>query len=462
LNGKNVPYKMTSDSDYDALVKPYNLARPFKPSVVVLPQTQQNVQDAVVCAGQAGLKVQAKSGGHSYASFSSGGKDGSMMISLQPFQKVELDAATGIVKVGGGVRLGNLADGIYTQGQKALSHGTCPGVGIGGHFTHGGYGHTSRHWGLAMDQIVSADVVLADGSLVKASATENTEIFWAIRGAADSFGIVTNFYIQTQAAPSSITYFAFGFPAAWNSKTAFTNAFLHIQDFATNASVVDDRISLGMYFDNYGTFSLSGAFFGSVSEFNDKIKPELLRTLPVASAPTVKSYSWTDYLVLVSGKSTIKVPLTGYDDHEDFFAKSITVPESAGLSTAALGAFYDKAKSASTEFYTIINLYGGPGSAINKRDTDFAAYADRDSLWVFQNYGYGAASAPFMESLQAAVIGAQPQTTFGAYLNYVDPSYDAATAHKVYYGDALYARLAALKKKVDPKATFWNPQAIGA
>jgi FAD/FMN-containing dehydrogenase len=67
-----------------------------------------------------------------------------------------------------------------------------------------------------------------------------------------------------------------------------------------------------------------------------------------------------------------------------------------------------------------------------------------------------------MESLQAAVIGAQPQTTFGAYLNYVDPSYDAATAHKVYYGDALYARLAALKKKVDPKSTFWNPQAIGA
>jgi hypothetical protein len=199
-----------------------------------------------------------------------------------------------------------------------------------------------------------------------------------------------------------------------------------------------------------------------VSEFNDKIKPELLRTLPAASAPTVKSYSWTDYLVLVSGKSTIKVPLTGYDEHEDFFAKSITVPESAGLSTAALGAFYDKAKSAATEFYTIINLYGGPGSAINKRDTDFAAYADRDSLWVFQNYGYGAASAPFMESLQAAVIGAQPQTTFGAYLNYVDPSYDAATAHKVYYGDALYARLAALKKKVDPKATFWNPQAIGA
>lgn len=462
LNGKKVPYKMTSDGDYAELVEPYNLARPFKPSVVVLPQTQQNVQDAVVCAAQKGIKVQAKSGGHSYASFSSGGRDGSMMISLQPFQKVELDASTGITKVGGGVRLGNLADGIYNQGQKALSHGTCPGVGIGGHFTHGGYGHTSRHWGLAMDQIVAADVVLADGSLIKASSTENSDVFWGIRGAADSLGIVTNFYLQTQAAPSSITYFAFPFSNVFNSKASFTNAFLHIQDFAKNASVVDNKISFGIYIDNYGTYSLSGAYFGTVDEFNTKVKPELLRTLPTPTSATVKAYSWYDYLVLVSGKNQIKEPLTGYDEHENFFAKSITVPESSGLTKDALGAWFDYIKGATTEYYTIVNLYGGPGSAINSKDTTFAAYSDRDSLWVFQNYGYTTSSTNFINGLNNAIIKAQPQTNFGAYLNYVDPSYDAATAHKLYYGDALYAKLLELKKKVDPNSVFWNPQAIGA
>ena len=462
LNGKNVPYKMTSDSDYSELVEPYNLARAFKPSVVVLPQTQQNVQDAVVCAAQNGIKVQAKSGGHSYASFSSGGKDGAMMISLQPFQKVELDTSTGITKVGGGVRLGNLADGIYTQGQKALSHGTCPGVGIGGHFTHGGYGHTSRHWGLAMDQIIAADVVLADGSLIKASATENSDVFWGIRGAADSIGIVTNFYLQTQAAPSSITYFAFPFSNMYDSKTKFTNAWLHLQDFAKNASVVDNKISFGVYMDNYGTFSLSGAYFGSVDDFNTKVKPELIRTMPAGGAPTVKAYSWYDYLVLVSGKTQIKEPLTGYDEHENFFAKSITVPESTGLTANGLNAWFDYIKGATTEYYTIVNLYGGPGSAINSKDTNFAAYNDRDSLWVFQNYGYETSSTNFINGLNDAIIKAQPQTSFGAYLNYVDPSYDAATAHKLYYGDSLYARLLTLKKKVDPNNVFWNPQAIGA
>ena len=58
-------------------------------------------------------------------------------------------------------------------------------------------------------------------------------------------------------------------------------------------------------------------------------------------------------------------------------------------------------------------------------------------------------------------MSAQPETHFGAYLNYVDPSYDAQTAHALYYGEELYARLNALKQEYDPEQTFWNPQSIG-
>ncbi|KNG45573.1 carbohydrate-binding module family 18 [Stemphylium lycopersici] len=464
LNQKNVPYKMTSDAAYSELSEPYNLRVPFKPAAIVLPTTNQHVQDAVKCAAQAGMKVQAKSGGHSYANFNTGGINGAMQINLQSFQSINLDKSSGIATVGGGVRLGNLGDGIFNQGNAAVAQGTCPGVGIGGHYTHGGYGHTSRHWGLAMDQVVGADIVLADGSLVKASSTENSEIFWAIKGAAESFGVVTKFYLQTQAAPKSITYFQFAFTGIHDSKKVWTNTFLHLQDVATNASVVDNRVSFGVYLDNYGSYSLSGAFFGTVDEFNTKVRPELLRTLPKATA-TVESMGWYDYMVKVSGTDTIKTPLTGYDEHEDFFAKSVTVPESTGLTSAALNALYDYLHPAgSTEYYIIINLYGGPGSAINKKDTDFAAYNDRDSLWVLQNYGYGGAASTidYINGINNAILNAQPQTQFGAYLNYVDPTYDAATAHKLYYGDAVYSRLAALKKKVDPKSVFWNPQAIGA
>lgn len=78
LDGKKVPYKVFADAAYSQLAQPYNLRLPYKPAVIVVPTTNQHVQDAVVCGGKNGLKIQAKSGGHSYASFSSGGKDGSM------------------------------------------------------------------------------------------------------------------------------------------------------------------------------------------------------------------------------------------------------------------------------------------------------------------------------------------------------------------------------------------------
>ena len=88
---------------------------------------------------------------------------------------------------------------------------------------------------------------------------------------------------------------------------------------------------------------------------------------------------------------------------------------------------------------------------------------------MFQHYGYAAQSTspfpsgttPFIDGLSDALTSAQPQTSFGAYLNYVDPSLSPETAHELYYGSDLYSRLLAIKKEVDPFDVFWNPQAIG-
>lgn len=100
-----------------------------------------------------------------------------MVVDLENFQRIQV-LKGGVAQVGGGVRLGNLALGIYNQSDRALPHGTCPGVGIGGHFTHGGYGYDSRKWGLALDTIVGLDVVLANGSHVHTSSTSNPDIYW--------------------------------------------------------------------------------------------------------------------------------------------------------------------------------------------------------------------------------------------------------------------------------------------
>lgn len=111
---------------------------------------------------------------------------------------------------------------VFAQGERALPHGVCPGVGIGGHFTHGGYGYQSRLWGLALDSIVALDVVLANGSYVTASEKEHSDVFYAMRGAADSFGVITYFYLQTRPAPSSIVTFAANIPAVFDSSSVLS------------------------------------------------------------------------------------------------------------------------------------------------------------------------------------------------------------------------------------------------
>lgn len=127
LKGRGVPLSPGPNANLTTLVEPYNLQLRYTPAAIVFPETPQHVSDAVSCAAALGIKVQPRSGGHSYASYSLGGKDGSLVVDLSSFQDVTLDQETGIVKVGGGVRLGNLALAIFKQGQRGLPHGTCPG-----------------------------------------------------------------------------------------------------------------------------------------------------------------------------------------------------------------------------------------------------------------------------------------------------------------------------------------------
>ncbi|KAL8740661.1 MAG: hypothetical protein Q9190_006665, partial [Brigantiaea leucoxantha] len=177
LTEKDVPIQLIGSSSFSQLAEPYNLALPYTPAVIVLPSTTQHVSEAVVCAGQYKVKVQARSGGHSYASFGLGGQNGSMVIDLQNFHNVTLNQRN-VAQVGGGVRLGNLALAIYNQNKRALPHGTCPGVGVGGHATHGGFGYTSRLWGLTLDTIVGLDVVLANGTYVHTTSSAYPDIFY--------------------------------------------------------------------------------------------------------------------------------------------------------------------------------------------------------------------------------------------------------------------------------------------
>ena len=92
----------------------------------------------------------------------------------------------------------------------------------------------------------------------------------ALRGAADSFGIVTTFYLATEPAPTSVVQWSFELPDMFVSASATADRFLHIQDFARNASVVDQKLGFGVYLDGH-TFRITGTYFGILEVFNNKV-----------------------------------------------------------------------------------------------------------------------------------------------------------------------------------------------
>lgn len=132
-------------------VRCYNLDHPTTPFCVTYPKTAQQISTIVKIAAGSGLKVQAKSGGHSYCNFSS--PDGGVVVDLQHFQGFKMDPETFVCDVGAGTLLEDLDKKLFANHKRAMAHGVCPQVGIGGHATIGGLGPSSRKYGAALDHI---------------------------------------------------------------------------------------------------------------------------------------------------------------------------------------------------------------------------------------------------------------------------------------------------------------------
>lgn len=166
--------------------------------------------------------------------------------------------------------------------------GTCPGVGIGGHATHGGYGYDSRLWGLALDTIVGLDVVLANGVEVHATKTSYPKIFFAMRGAGESFGIVTQFYLQTLPAPAHVLSFSANVGAALKDINTVTTAFKNLQDFSLTSPYLTPNNTFGIYTDSGGACNLRGWCVDcDLDNFNNNVFPAMLKGWTGAASVSV-------------------------------------------------------------------------------------------------------------------------------------------------------------------------------
>ena len=175
---------------YEAARKVLNPSIDKHPALVVQPVGVTDIREAVRFAGERNLLLAVKCGGHSYAGKST--CEGGMQIDLSTFRHARVDRADRVAHVAGGSLLAALDREAMAVGLVTTA-GTVSHTGVGGLTTAGGFGRLARRFGLALDNVVGADVVTADGRLLHASADENEDLFWGIRGGGGNFGIVTNF-----------------------------------------------------------------------------------------------------------------------------------------------------------------------------------------------------------------------------------------------------------------------------
>lgn len=182
-----------TDPGYEEARKVYNAMISKKPRLIAFCTDVADVVAAVKFGKEQDLKVSIRSGGHNAGGL--GICDDGLVIDLSRIKFVHVDPAARTVRVGGGCTWGDIDHATHAFG-LAVPSGIISTTGVGGLTLGGGIGHLTRQYGLTIDNLLAADVVLADGTFVVTSADENSDLFWAIRGGGGNFGVVTSFLYQ--------------------------------------------------------------------------------------------------------------------------------------------------------------------------------------------------------------------------------------------------------------------------
>jgi len=186
---------------YDEARRLYNAMIDKRPALIA---RCVDVADVIACvrfAAGTGVDLAVRGGGHNGGGL--GSVDGGLVVDLTPLRGVRVDPGARTVTVAGGTTLGEVDHATHPFG-LAVPAGIISTTGVGGLTLGGGLGHLTRKYGLSIDNLVGADVVLADGTLVRATESEHDDLFWALRGGGGNFGVVTSFTFQARAVSTVV------------------------------------------------------------------------------------------------------------------------------------------------------------------------------------------------------------------------------------------------------------------
>jgi FAD/FMN-containing dehydrogenase len=400
------------------------------PAHVLRPGSVRDVQAAVRFAASAGLLLSVRGGGHGFPGF--GTNDGGVVIDLSQLANAELiDKEHHLVRIGGGATWGQVAAALTPHG-LAISSGDTKSVGVGGLTLTGGIGWKVRKHGLALDNVAAAEVVTASGEVVRASAAENPELFWAIRGGGGNFGIVTAF--EFAAHPTTDVFFGKIAFAASEAATVLQGWAEYLRtapaDLTSTADVANPFRGPGAPVEIYV------AFDGDAPELAAQaIDP--IRRLGTVTGDDIALQPYAD--TLADGAP----PPPGLQFAlRSAFASQESVPE-------VLQILAEVRASERSPFIAVRSV----GGAVSRVPDGATAYVHRQAeLMVVTT---SASPKPVVEAarpaLEAIWARLAPHVS-GAYANFLS----SATAEDVaaIYPTEVYNRLAAVKRQYDPANLF--------
>ncbi len=180
---------LPGDPGYDAARSPWNLAVDQRPAAVAVPRTVDEISAVVRAAAASGLRVAPQSTGHGAGPLSDVSLSDVVIVRLSELTGVTVDATAGTARVVGGTLWQDVVAAAAPHGMTAM-HGSAPDIAVAGYALSGGLSFYGRRHGVAANSVRAVELVTADGSVVRADATTNTDLFWAVRGGGGNFGVV--------------------------------------------------------------------------------------------------------------------------------------------------------------------------------------------------------------------------------------------------------------------------------
>ncbi len=426
-----------ASADFDAARKVVYITIDRRPRAIVRAANAQDVAEAVKYARASSLPLAVRSGGHSLAYYSV--IDDAIVVDLSGMKRIEIDPATRIARVGAGATSGDLAGPANAHG-LALTTGDTHSVGFGGLTTGGGIGFMVRKYGLAIDNLIAAQVVTAAGDIVTASADEHPDLFWAIRGGGGNFGIVTEFTFRL-APVGQILGGELLLPASREVLRGYLDYVTTAPDeLTTIANLMHAPPAPYVPQERVGepVLSILVCWTGSIADGERALAPLRALATPVADAvgpmPYPAIYQFTAHQAAPHGASI-----------RSMFADTL----SDATLDAALAALHG-----ATSPYSIIQ-FRGLGGALARVGTDATAFAHRDkryfvaviAIWLDAAED-AAVHSGWTNSLWQAI---RPEGS-GVYVNFLER--EGADRVRDAYPPATYARLAAIKRRYDPQNVF--------